>query len=546
MHAWVGAGEGEVEGAFHSLMQAISCAGVSQLMASVLTAVFCNPNCDVLQGGIALHHPSGDVHRLWIKLGMSLNDGAAHKLVHGYKGDSGCRFCSLCLNAWCSVSPVVDEDGEPLMVCRMFKVSEMKLANDNDILGAVDRLAARALTCNSEDFAKWEKAAGIVHQEHGLLQNQSLRSKGVLQPATQYVHDPMHCFVANGVMNVVVWLLLTAISADIDVFGTLRSYIALWAWPKNFKLDKLFEVFNDARVRSCLKAKRFKCMASELLGLYPILAYFFQSIVLREDNVRCLPEILAFLALCDVMDLMQAIPLGIITPEALQSAIESFLAHCVDAKWENQMIKKFHWLLHMPSHLLRFKFIPTCFALERKHRLVKRFVHLARRTMALARSTYRDVLNHELAQLKEPNVFRVGCYLVEKHKPTKKVHGFLSEYFSHMAMDMPAVVHVCRQARIEPSGEATTGDIVLIKSEANSQPWDAGEVWMHVEFEGHPLLTIATMYSLRAYNSQLYAATWDVQDKPMFVYTADILCGLIHKRANDGLTMTTLIPVQFR
>ena len=255
-----------------------SYAGVSQLMASVLTAVFCNPNCDVLQGGIALHHPSGAVHRLWIKLGMSLNDGAAHKLVHGYKGDSGCRFCSLCLNAWCSVSPVVDEDGEPLMVCRMFKVSEMKLADDNDILGAVDRLAARAITCNSDDFAKWEKAAGIVHQEHGLLQNQFLRSKGVLQPATQYVHDPMHCFVANGVMNVVVWLLLTAISADIDVFGTLRSYIALWAWPKNFKLDKLFEVFNDARVRSCLKAKRFKCMASELLGLYPILAYFFNRL----------------------------------------------------------------------------------------------------------------------------------------------------------------------------------------------------------------------------------------------------------------------------
>ena len=175
-------------------------AGISQVMASVLEAVFCNDNCDVMNGGLTLHH--GDTYvNIWIKLGMNLNDGQAHKLVHGYKGDSGCRFCSLCLNAWSSVSPVLDDDGNPLMVCTMLKCSDVKPASDQDIFGAVDRLTARKETETAGDFALWEKAAGLLHQPHGLLQNMNLRRKGVMQPASQYVHDLMHCSVANGVMS---------------------------------------------------------------------------------------------------------------------------------------------------------------------------------------------------------------------------------------------------------------------------------------------------------------------------------------------------------
>ena len=125
-------------------------------MASVLEAVFCNDNCDVMNGGLALHH--GDTYvNIWIKLGMNLNDGQAHKLVHGYKGDSGCRFCSLCLNAWSSVSPVVDDDGNHLMVCTMLKCSDSKPASDQDILGAVDRLTARRETESKGDLEIWEK-----------------------------------------------------------------------------------------------------------------------------------------------------------------------------------------------------------------------------------------------------------------------------------------------------------------------------------------------------------------------------------------------------
>ncbi len=62
---------------------------------------------------------------------------------NGIKGGSGCRFCCLCLSAWSSVSEVLDEEGNPVMICVMCKVSDMVPASNDDILGGVNRLAQR-------------------------------------------------------------------------------------------------------------------------------------------------------------------------------------------------------------------------------------------------------------------------------------------------------------------------------------------------------------------------------------------------------------------
>jgi hypothetical protein len=102
-------------------------------MASSLKQLFCSYACHVLQGGLTLKLPNSSLITIWFKLGMSLQDGAAHKFMYGIKGDSGCRFCCLCLNAWASVSEVLDSEGEPLMICVMCKESEMKLCSDEDL-----------------------------------------------------------------------------------------------------------------------------------------------------------------------------------------------------------------------------------------------------------------------------------------------------------------------------------------------------------------------------------------------------------------------------
>ena len=121
-------------------------------MSSCLKQLFCNSACGVRHGGLTLKLPNGNLITIWFDYSMALQDGAAHKLVYCIKGDSGCRFCCLCLTAWSSVSEVLDEDGNPLMICTMCKISDMKPATDADLLQAVDRLTYRKTTISNPEI----------------------------------------------------------------------------------------------------------------------------------------------------------------------------------------------------------------------------------------------------------------------------------------------------------------------------------------------------------------------------------------------------------
>ena len=53
----------------------------------------------------------------------------------------------------------------------------------------------------------------------------------------------------------------------------------------------------------------------------------------------------AFLAVCSVLDLLQAIGRTEVTGRALDKAAEAALASVVEAGWSDNMINKFHWML---------------------------------------------------------------------------------------------------------------------------------------------------------------------------------------------------------
>ncbi|CAE8734286.1 unnamed protein product [Polarella glacialis] len=69
-------------------------AGISQAFGAVLKQWFGNPSSDIAAGGLVLKHPDGSQLRLFIKLGMMLQDGGAHKHVFHFKGDGGTKFCT--------------------------------------------------------------------------------------------------------------------------------------------------------------------------------------------------------------------------------------------------------------------------------------------------------------------------------------------------------------------------------------------------------------------------------------------------------------------
>ena len=73
------------------------------------------------------------------------------------------------------------------------------------------------------------------------------------------------------------------------------------------------------------------------------MAFFVQAAVLPHGV--CRRECKAFLALTDILDMLVATPLGMVTAPMLRATTGVFLQACLDAGWEAWMHTKFHWLV---------------------------------------------------------------------------------------------------------------------------------------------------------------------------------------------------------
>ena len=265
---------------------------------------------------------------------------------------------------------------------------------------------------------------------------------------------------------------------------------------------------------------------------------------MQRGDCACKVELTAFLRCCDLMDLVMAIPLGIISPQALREAVDAFLGACKDAGWERYFIKKFHWILHLAQHLEKWGMIPTCFSLERKHRVVKCFAKSVLNTQDYARSLYRETINHELSRLRlDPDIFKRGVFLTEKHRPSAKTLKFVCEYFeSNISKDD---CYVSNSAHLEPDGYAVKGDVVLLKAAENDHgPWAASQVWLHVEIAGMAPISLVCSYDFVRYDEHTYTATCAIKAAPVFVYTGDILASTVCRKSPGQVV--TLIPLAHR
>ena len=115
----------------------------------------------------------------------------------------------------------------------------------------------------------------------------------------------------------------------------------------------------------------FKCTASEALGLGPIFRYWPAVTVIPNAEDWLKQQRNAFLALTDIIDLIQLVPLGCTTPGHIHDAAQTFLNLCLKVGWRDFTHNKFHWALHFGDHLQKHKQLPSCFVQERKHKVVK-------------------------------------------------------------------------------------------------------------------------------------------------------------------------------
>ena len=154
-------------------------------------------------------------------------------------------------------SDLVDADGSDMLTCSLMFEHELDFATDDDIHGAVRRLAAKEGTCSKAEFRLHEMAIGFRHQPHGILLNDSLRP--YVRPASIFCHDWMHTFMVHGVFNTLIPLILyDFVQAGLsDIWQPISGDIALWTFPnREMNAAKLAKCFGRKRSKSSRDARQ--------------------------------------------------------------------------------------------------------------------------------------------------------------------------------------------------------------------------------------------------------------------------------------------------
>ena len=505
-------------------------AGIGQVMALVLKSIFFNPLCPA-EGGVLLPCKDEAPWRLYVKLHAILQDGSGHKYTYNAKGDSGWKYCLLCSAHGTVVAADDDcEEGQDV-VGHQLKLSQLLVHSDNEILQSFDRLQQNYFSMPKSQFEIWQKASGLTYSRNALLLDMDLRRSNLLQPASQYLHDWMHCLVSAGIVQVAIYVL----GSNLKPHGwqVICDYMQLWQWPHHLP-KHLDTLFNTKHGKKYDTAKKIQGQASEALGMLPVLVHLVKSFLLPNELV-CPRICKAFLACAHIVDLVH---LGQIwnacNPGALQQAAEMCLQSWVDANLQEYMIKKFHWALHLGPAFQRFQKLPSCFAMERKHRFICKFASNVCNTAVYEHTLLQECLAEELFHLKQPGVFADGIYLVDAHQPKKQFHSLIEKIFGHVIpTDNFQVASKCQMQKSMCSKQ----DIVLAK------PFQAMEALAFVSYNGN-VFALVQLLEFAEDAEHLGACFWTQSEKQCLVPVHEMLLPLIYNKDKDKVK--TLIPWQVR
>ena len=282
---------------------------------------------------------------------------------------------------------------------------------------------------------------------------------------------------SQGVMQRSIWLLLSTVG----IWDMVPSFLQLWTLPIAIaKAGKLHDLFSEKRIKFYKENQKFKCTASEALGLTTLLAYMVASTILPLGIHK--EECQSFLEMATVLDMLQAIQYGVVTPVQLQLGVEKALHTFKLAGHEGEMLRKHHWMLHLASHLKTWGFLPNCWSLERKHKLVTRFATNMKKLTTFSLSLLEESLCQDLHDIKTSEHFVEGVHLLKKHAPSAKLYNFLCEFVFQQSVPK-SYVWSATAAKLSSGCTISQKDMVLIQNESQWK-WQVAKVEHHFEVSG--------------------------------------------------------------
>ena len=508
-------------------------ANIGQCFRLILEHMFDNKFAHP-HAGVLLQRGASRLKLYWT-LGFFLQDGSAQKFTFSDKQNSGSRVCMACKRIF-RLSSKDDDQGQK-EISKYIKHSQLEIATDQEILDSWSRMESRASSCNKAQLKTWSQAAGIDWSEKALLASPTLRKQNLLQPISQYMHDFMHGLASNGVLNWVTFLLIQALSdyGEVDIWKQLHGFVTLWVHPKKGKVA-VHRLFDTKAVESHKKAGKFKCSASEMLGVCEFLAYYVELCCLPHG--LCTSACQCFLAWCKVLNYCVGIP-SLQRPchKHLLQLVEQALASTINAGWSQEFRPKMRWALHFCDALKLHGQLPGVWSLERKHKDTRKHANLLCNTSAYENSLLASVIAEHIHSLEtHMECFRDGYFLGNVRKPTKKMMNALQ---SSGLLFVGSNCMCASSCKVSSGATITNGDVVYLQS-APTLPFCAGQVHCFLQFSfGEVALVEKYIAGDKALSTLVSKRNVPTPRQLTFVSLEEILCSVTYSSAKGNVTCLT-------
>ena len=247
-----------------------------------------------------------------------------------------------------------------------------------------------------------------------------------------------------------------------------------------------------------------------------------------------MPFVQSFLAVLNVVELLQAVKAGVVGASVLRSAIDKHFGLFIAAYGEARVRLKHHYILHLPGMLRRFGTLIATFTHERKHRLIIRYSRDRHCFKQFELGALEEVTVHQLWEICEPYM---KCGFVNAHPPRARTLPLLQELFPGKEF---AVSAECRTG----TGTVKLNDMALVVQDGIAR---IGEVVLFVAIDGDP----CAMLSKWAVDNLDRDGKWaDLRvasdDATYMVPVEGVLCSLTHRPSDDNRHTTVYLPLEHR
>ena len=402
--------------------------GLSGLVARCLTMFFDPDSHNMATAGIHVElHGSEEPLHIWMDLGAIFGDEAALHSIFCCKGAAGFKPCLLCANVFNTKFVEELPHGAVDQTCSDY--SQLQLHNERTIQMLQERLANAQELESQDAFKELEIVLGWKLVVGSLLSAHALRHR--VSVTTQCFFDWMHCIFVRGVFNYHLINMLKALKKKSYDISWFEQYAMLWVWPSQVGSNIGVYALSRKKLDASFESGAFKCSASEALSLLPVLANFVFLSMLQHGDADVRNHAECFLLLASMVGMFLGTARRFTTVNGLRAAIDKYLAaYKALYAHDHDMQPKFHFLMHFPDLLQRFKYLPACFVLERKHRIIKKYANMVLNVRQnYSASVLREVTANRVSNMPTQTTgkYAVDACLIDPSKPTKELQqvGFI-------------------------------------------------------------------------------------------------------------------------